>query len=102
LWRRGSVKPVNMVPPMLLCATAYLTAYGGGDMRYRYNNARFSIQGQPYTLSGGYDVRFAPTGVPAAITGEFLIFRGDMKVARMAPIISGGSTIEIFGTLSGL
>jgi hypothetical protein len=102
LWRRGSVKPVNMVPPMLLCATAYLTAYGGGDMRYSYNNARFSIQGQPYTLNGGYDVRFAPTGAPTAITGEFLIFRGDVNVALIVPIFSGGFTIEIFGTLSGL
>lgn len=70
--------------------------------RQTYNNARFSIQGQPYTLNGSYDLRFAPTGAPTAITGEFLIFRGDVKVARMVPIISGGFTIEIFGTLSGL
>jgi hypothetical protein len=70
--------------------------------RQAYNNARFSIQGQPYTLNGAYDLRFAPTGQPTAITGEFLIFRGDVKVARMVPVISGGFTIEIFGTLSGL
>jgi hypothetical protein len=42
------------------------------------------------------------TGAATAITGEFLIFRDDVKVARIVPIISGGFTIEIFGTLSGL
>lgn len=44
----------------------------------------------------------SPTGAPTAITGEFLIFRDDVNVALTVPIFSGGFTIEIFGTLSGL